>query len=500
MCKIGFAGTDGRTLLSALVVSTATSERSLENFEGIVIRGTPAMPEFAKIMNWPVDFIPTVDNSVGSYAAAIIGALKSGAVDYVMPMPEDLLYQGLVDEVEKAGLGNRIAGFTKEGAFVEGDKIACKRLCAEFSVPVAENWMEVNARDYEVVLERCLMTIDEYGGAVLKYPYSAGGKGSRIILDTWEIKEVYDGLISDYAKNYEKICGRDRWPLLIEARMSGAEISFTVLVDKNGNFQILPTAMDYPERFVGPASKDNPITGGMASISPHPIETEALIEMAADEIIKPFINALRRKKILRPCVLYPGCIVSFDHQMKPTRIRMCEMNIRPGEPEFQPVARRLRNLGQLIKAMFEGNLDEVVPEVRENQISLCVALVTGPGGPDGQKGYPWSCTKGEQVAIDFEYCAKKGIQLIPSAMDFDREKSIFKSDGSRVIFLNANAAIRPGEKSSAVAARRLRKKLLQAFDTGKIRVIPRENKNGNRLDLRRDVGEHYFIAEKTFPL
>ena len=31
--------------------------------------------------------------------------------------------------------------------------------------------------------------------------------------------------------------------------MAGVEISFTILVDKNGHHQILPTAMDYPERF-----------------------------------------------------------------------------------------------------------------------------------------------------------------------------------------------------------------------------------------------------------
>ena len=54
--------------------------------------------------------------------------------------------------------------------------------------------------------------------------------------------------------------GKGNWPLLIESLMSGVEISFTILVDKNGNFQILPTAMDYPERFEGPAGKKNPIT------------------------------------------------------------------------------------------------------------------------------------------------------------------------------------------------------------------------------------------------
>ena len=69
--KIGFAGTDGRTLLSALVTSTSTSEHSQNDFQGLVIRGMPAMAPFASAMKWPVAFIPTSDNSKNGYAAAI---------------------------------------------------------------------------------------------------------------------------------------------------------------------------------------------------------------------------------------------------------------------------------------------------------------------------------------------------------------------------------------------------------------------------------------------
>lgn len=500
--KIGFAGTDGRTLLSALITSTAKSEKYANDFQGVVIRGTPAMPHFAKMMGWPVEFIPTADNSVEGYGAAIRAALKSGLIDCVIPMPEDLLYNGLVDEVEKVGLGDCIAGLTQTGAFIEGDKIACKRLCAEYAIPVADQWHAVDARDYRTVRDICLRILDQYGGAVLKYPYSAGGKGSRIILDAWEIREVYDTLIRDYQDSYK---GRGRnssaWPLLIESRMSGVEISFTILIDKKGNFQILPTAMDYPERFEshkkGPASKDNPITGGMGSISPHPMETRELIQMAAEDIARPLAKALSEKGILRPGILYPGCIISFDSWMRPKRTRVCEINIRPGEPEFQPIARRLRNLGALVQAMFAGNLNEVTPEVRTDQISICIALATGPGGPDGQKGYPWSCTKNEPVEMDLSYFRKKNIQVIPSAMTYTENDNIFKSDGSRVAFLNANATVKPGEMRAEVAER-LRQRLYTAFGEGKIRVIPRENPQGNRLALREDIGAHYAMGEQLF--
>ncbi len=496
--KIGFAGTDGRTFLGALVTSTATSEKNEDDFQGVVIRGMPAMPVFAERMRWPVEFIPTTDNSKDGYAAAIIENLKNGSIQCALPMPEDLLIQGLVDEAEQAGVGDCVIGFTSESAYIEGDKIACRRLCRDCGVPVADEWHEADAGNYDEVLKICLALLDRYGGAVLKYPYSAGGKGARIILNAWEIREVYDTLIKDYGKSYKSLFGKKaEWPLLIEARMSGVEISFTTLIDKKGNFQILPTAMDYPERFPGQAGKDNPITGGMGSISPHPMETPELIDKAAEDIVKPFIRALKDKEMLRPCVLYPGCFVSFDGNMKPTRIRVCEMNIRPGEPEAQPVFRRLRNLGALIKATVQGNLDQVEPEVRSDQISLCIALVTGAGGPQGQKGYPWSCTKGEVVEMDTDYLKKKNIQVIPSAMTYSEEDKKIKSDGTRVVFLNINGTVKPGESRAGVAER-LRQRLLTAVENGKIRVIPRENPEGNRLDFRKDIGAHFEIAEKLF--
>lgn len=498
MEKIAFAGTDGRTLLCAHVVATATSQFAQNAFEGVVIRGTPAMPVLTAKMNWPITFIPTASNSVSDYTDVIIDALKTRRIDYVVPMPEALLFEGLVDTVSDAGFADRIVGLSRAGAFIEGDKIMCKRLCRDVGIPVAPAWVETDAKDYSHVLQTVLTYLHEYGGAVLKYPYSAGGKGSRIVLNAWEIRDVYDVLIRDYKDSYRKTFGKkEKWPLLIESLMSGVEISFTILIDKIGHFQILPTSMDYPERFEGPASKDNPITGGVGAISPHPMESPELIEMAGEVIAKPLIAAMQEKGILRPCVVYPGCFVSLDDKGQPTAIRVCEINIRPGEPEAQPVARRLRNLGVMIRAMLAGNIHEIPPEVRADQLAICLALVTGPGGPDGQKGYPWSCTKGELVEIDFKYMLRKGIQVIPSAMTVSEAGDTLKSDGTRVAFLNANMTVKQ-DVSRAEVADRLRMRLLAAFDNQKIRVVPREDSSGNRLDIRRDIGIHYAKAKDLF--
>lgn len=496
--KIGFAGTDGRTYLAAHTVSTATSEYYEGKYLGVVIRGTSSMPEFAKRLNLPIEFISTKDNSVDSYCEAIVDGIKQGKLDYVLPLPEALLFDGLVDKIAQHGFGEKIAGLTKDFAFIEGDKATCKLKLKEFNVPFADEWKIVDARSYKDVLSTSLDFIDKYGGAVLKYPFSAGGKGARVVLNTWEIEEVYSTLMNDYKKSYKAMFKNRIWPLLIESRMSGVEISFTILVDKNGNFKILPTAMDYPERFEGTADKKNPITGGMGAISPHPFESKELISLAEDTIAKPIVEYLKQNGGIRPCVLYPGCFVSFRlngaNTLVPHKIRVCEINIRPGEPEFQAVVKRVRNLGQLIEAMFKGELNNIEPEIRENQICICIALVTGPGGPDGQKGYPWSVTKFEPVEIDFDYFRKKGIQLVPSGMGYSEEKGFF-SDGTRIIYLVSNASVKNNESISQVAEK-VRNKLINSYNLGKVRVIPREDPKGNRLDLRRDIGIHYTIAEK----
>ena len=52
-------------------------------------------------------------------------------------MPEDLIYDGIVDELIDAGYGDRVIGLTKEAAFIEGDKVKAKTWMKRAGVPVA---------------------------------------------------------------------------------------------------------------------------------------------------------------------------------------------------------------------------------------------------------------------------------------------------------------------------------------------------------------------------
>jgi phosphoribosylamine--glycine ligase len=523
---IGFVGPDGRTCMCAYTVSTVESDKYIVAIiKGMTGMG-PVMEAIRGKKKWDLKIFPVQGKSVEDYRTVIIKAFEAGEIDYAVIMPEDLIYQGIVNGLIEAGYGDQVIGLTKEAAFIEGDKAKAKVWLERAGVPVAP-FEVADAKSLQQVKEMVTIFIREHGGAVLKYPYSAGGKGARPIFRVEDILEVWERLLKDYSDNYKELHQDDKWPLLIEAWKSEVEISFTTLVDGNGNFRVLPTAMDYPLRFEGPPSQNNPVTGGMAAIGMHPAETPELIQMVRDKVFKPFVKEMKARGILRPCILYPGCRVSIDPVSgKPVDILVYEMNIRAGEPEMQVVARRLKNLGELVVATLEGRLDEIEPEVRKDQISICLALVTGPGGPQGQKGYPESYTKYETVAINYKRLAKRGILLVPSNVSWNEEKQRLVSDGSRVFYLSKNATIKPEQKRGEVAET-LRNTLLQAFESGIVRVLPREAEEtfeaakllfeqGNitkekfakaeaacekssRLDLRRDPGRIYSEWDQLYP-
>jgi phosphoribosylamine--glycine ligase len=70
----------------------------------------------------------------------------------------------------------------------------------------------------------------------------------------------------------------------------------------------------------------------------------------------------------------------------------------------------------------------------------------------------------------------------------------YYSDGTRVAYLNVNGTVKASQ-SRAEVAEKLRTRVLNAFHSGKIRVVPREDPSGNRLALREDIGVQFQEAE-----
>jgi phosphoribosylamine--glycine ligase len=83
-------------------------------------------------------------------------------------------------------------------------------------------------------------------------------------------------------------------------------------------------------------------------------------------------------------------------------------------------------------------------------------------------------------------------------MTYSESDEGFKSDGTRVAYLNANLSLNKTD-SRGTLGERLSNRLLAAYKNGKIRVIPREDSAGNRLALRPDIGSHYQTVDALFP-
>ena len=166
---------------------------------------------------------------------------------------------------------------------------------------MAPAWTEVEARDYPAVLKTCLAYLHEFGGAVLKYPYSAGGKGARIMLNTWDVKDVYDGLMKDYKDDYTHGCGKKSpWPLLIEARMSGVEMSFRPSGGWEGPLSNFAHRHGLPGTVSAAAGPGQSHHRRYGLHFAHPMESPALLALADETIARPLIRAPASRALWRP--------------------------------------------------------------------------------------------------------------------------------------------------------------------------------------------------------
>ena len=190
---IGFVGPDARTCMCAYTVSTVESDKYI----GAIIKGMtgmgPVLDAVRGKKDWFVKIFPVAGKSLEEYKTAVLEAFESGEIDYVVIMPEDLLYEGLVDELISAGYGDRVVGLTKEAAFIEGDKVTAKEWMQRAGVPVAP-FKVADARDLQEVKSIVTPYMREHGGAGLKYRYSAGGKGSRPVFRVEDILDVWNRL------------------------------------------------------------------------------------------------------------------------------------------------------------------------------------------------------------------------------------------------------------------------------------------------------------------
>ena len=315
------------------------------------IPGNPGMGEMTDIA--------VTDN------AAILQFAKEKDIGLVVVGPEVPLMNGLVDDLEAAGIP--AFGPRANAAEIEGSKSFAKDLMKKYGIPTARYEVFAEAEAARAYIR------SEGTPIVLKADGLAAGKGVVVAMTEQEALDAVDAIMEHNS------FGDAGARVVIEEFMEGEEASLLAFTDGTV-IRPMISAQDHKRAFDG---DKGPNTGGMGTYAPAPVMTPELTERAVEEILKPTISAMEKEgRAYRGC-LYLGLMITADGP------KVVEFNARFGDPETQVVLPLLDgDLVQIMHACAGGTLADV-PIRWKDGAAVCVVLAAG--------GYPASYEKGNEI-------------------------------------------------------------------------------------------------------
>ena len=315
------------------------------------IPGNPGMGEMTDIA--------VTDN------AAILQFAKEKDIDLVVVGPEVPLMNGLVDDLEAAGIP--AFGPRANAAEIEGSKSFAKDLMKKYGIPTARYEVFAEAEAARAYIR------SEGAPIVVKADGLAAGKGVVVAMTEQEALDAVDAIMENNS------FGDAGARVVIEEFMEGEEASLLAFTDGTV-IRPMISAQDHKRAFDG---DKGPNTGGMGTYAPAPVMTPELTERAVEEILKPTISAMEKEgRAYRGC-LYLGLMITADGP------KVVEFNARFGDPETQVVLPLLDgDLVQIMHACAGGTLADV-PIRWKDGAAVCVVLAAG--------GYPASYEKGNEI-------------------------------------------------------------------------------------------------------
>lgn len=315
------------------------------------IPGNPGMGEMTDIA--------VTDN------AAILQFAKEKDIGLVVVGPEVPLMNGLVDDLEAAGIP--AFGPRANAAEIEGSKSFAKDLMKKYGIPTARYEVFAEAEAARAYIR------SEGTPIVVKADGLAAGKGVVVAMTEQEALDAVDAIMEHNS------FGDAGARVVIEEFMEGEEASLLAFTDGTV-IRSMISAQDHKRAFDG---DKGPNTGGMGTYAPAPVMTPELTERAVEEILKPTISAMEKEgRAYRGC-LYLGLMITADGP------KVVEFNARFGDPETQVVLPLLDgDLVQIMHACAGGTLADV-PIRWKDGAAVCVVLAAG--------GYPASYEKGNEI-------------------------------------------------------------------------------------------------------
>lgn len=297
--------------------------------------------------------------------AAILRFVKEHEIGLVVVGPEVPLMNGLVDELEAAGI--RAFGPRANAAEIEGSKSFAKNLMKKYGIPTARYEVFTAAEPARAYIRQ------EGAPIVVKADGLAAGKGVIVAMTEQEALDAVDAIMEDHS------FGDAGARVVIEEFMEGEEASLLAFTDGT-TIRPMISAQDHKRAYDGDRG---PNTGGMGTYAPAPVMTPEMTERAVEEILKPTIAAMAKEgRTYRGC-LYLGLMVTADGP------KVVEFNARFGDPETQVVLPLLdSDLVAIMCACADGTLADV-PIRWKDGAAVCVVLASG--------GYPGHYDKGQEI-------------------------------------------------------------------------------------------------------
>jgi phosphoribosylamine--glycine ligase len=295
----------------------------------------------------------------------VIKFAKEKDIELAVIGPEDPLAAGIVDAFEQEGI--KAFGPCKNAARLEADKAFAKKMMRASSISTAEG------RIFEDFKEAKNYIASRDDALVVKAAGLAKGKGVFVCDDP------SDGIIAAEKMMCDKIFGSAGDKIIVEDKLLGEEASILAFVDGK-NIYVMESSQDHKPIGDGDTG-DN--TGGMGAYSPAPVIDEKTIRQINREILVPVVDYMNRSGSAYKGVLYAGLMITAGGA------RVLEFNVRFGDPETQPILKRLKSdLLEIMLAVCEGSLDRVNLEW-DTKPSVCVVMASG--------GYPGKYEKGKVI-------------------------------------------------------------------------------------------------------
>lgn len=325
-------------------------------------------------------------------------------IDLTVIGPEVPLAMGIVDLFESESLA--IFGPSKSAARLEGSKAFMKQVVVSAGVDTAR-YEEFTDRDNAVA------GLDQFGEkVVIKADGLAAGKGVIIAESKEEavaaIDEILGGAKFGTAGN----------KIVIEEFLEGEEASILAFCDGK-NIEMMPPSQDHKQIYDG---DKGPNTGGMGAYSPAPIVDSVMAEKIKKEVMEKVAEEMRKIGAPYKGILYAGLMI------KNGAIKVLEFNCRFGDPECQPVLKRMTSdLVPLMIACIKGELGRVSAKWSD-ETAVCVVMSAG--------GYPESYNKGDIITGIDEAGRVDGVTVFHAGTRIDADQNIV-TNGGRVLGVTA---------------------------------------------------------------